>query len=360
MRGVRGCVKSVVDIRPVDRAFFQRKLDRFVPDRVVDIHTHVWQKTEQTKRRRGHDPRLVSWPSRVADENPVEHLQETYRQFLPGRRVVPLMFATVPSGNDLMRQNAYVAACARRTGYPALVFSDPAWSAEELERRVKAGGFLGAKSYLSMVPAVIPGREIRIFDFFPPHQLEVHDRNGWVVMLHIPRDARLRDPVNLHQLMEIERTYRRLKLIVAHVGRAYANEDVGDAFDVLAGSRRMCFDICANTHAGVFEQLIRCVGAKRILFGTDLPITRMRMRRITKAGHYINLVPRGMYGDVSGDSHMAELQGKAAERLTVFMYEEIEAFRQAAERTGLSRGDVEAVFWKNAVRLLTGAGYRGW
>ena len=122
----------------------------------------------------------------------------------------------------------------------------------------------------------------------------------------------------------------------------------------------MCFDICANTHAGVFEQLIRCVGAKRILFGTDLPITRMRMRRITKAGHYINLVPRGMYGDVSGDSHMAELQGKAAERLTVFMYEEIEAFRQAAERTGLSRGDVEAVFWKNAVRLLTGAGYRGW
>jgi len=38
----------------------------------------------------------------------------------------------------------------------------------------------------------------------------------------------------------------------------------------------------------------------------------------------------------------------------------VEAIRRAAERTGLSRGDVEAVFWKNAVRLLTGAGYRGW
>lgn len=38
-------------------------------------------------------------------------------------------------------------------------------------------------------------------------------------MLHIPRDGRLKDPVNLAQMMEIEEKYPKVKLIIAHVGR---------------------------------------------------------------------------------------------------------------------------------------------
>jgi len=77
-----------------------------------------------------------------------------------------------------------------------------------LERRIKAGGFIGAKSYLSVAPAYLPTREIRILDFFPPQHLEVLDRHGWIVMLHIPRDGRLKDPVNLGQMLEIEKPTR--------------------------------------------------------------------------------------------------------------------------------------------------------
>ena len=140
------------------------------------------------------------------------------------------------------------------------------------------------------------------------------------------------------------------------MGRAYCPEDVGDAFEVLAESRNMMFDISANTSAENFERLIRAVGPRRILFGSDLPITRMRMRRICEHGVYVNVVPKGLYGDVSADPHMREVEGDDAARLTFFMYEEIRAFRQAALKTGLGSSDINDVFYRNSAEMLCQAG----
>jgi predicted TIM-barrel fold metal-dependent hydrolase len=351
---------SLVDIRDVDRRFYESRLQDWLPDEIIDIHTHVWRDADY---RPGVPPRgqerAVTWPQRVARDNPIEDLLETYRLMLPGKRVTPLIFPMIPQEDNLEQVNAYVAECSRRTGAPALVFSDPAWSVAQLEESVLGGGYVGAKSYLSLAPACIPAGEICIFDFFPRRHLEVHDRHGWIVMLHVPRDGRLKDPLNLAQLLEIERDYPNLRLIVAHVGRAYCDADVGNAFEILAETRRMHFDISANTNDAVFEQLLRCVGPKRVLFGSDMPILRMRMRRITRMGRYVNLVPKGLYGDVSDDKNMAEVEGPEAEALSLFLYEELDAFRRAAERVGLTDADVADVFLHNAHRLISGAGGGG-
>jgi len=77
------------------------------------------------------------------------------------------------------------------------------------------------------------------------------------------------------------------------------------------------------------------------------------MRRIERDGHYVNLVPHGMYGDVSNDPNMDELDGAEAEALSFFLYEELYAFRQAAEALGLSREDVRRVLYANANEMLT-------
>ena len=118
------------------------------------------------------------------------------------------------------------------------------------------------------------------------------------------------------------------------------------------------FDFSANTNDRVFEQALRAVGPQRFLFGSDLPILRMRTRRICENGVYVNLVPKGLYGDVSGDRNMREIEGPEAERLTFFMYEELLAFRRAAEAVGLTRGELEDVFYDNAARILRAAGYQ--
>lgn len=352
-------VKPLFELKPVDRAFYRERLRDFLPDRIVDIHTHVWLKRFRTRQV---DPamRAVTWPGRVAKDNSMADLVETYRLMFPGKTVTPLVFSNVLSRRDKIHTaNRYTAAGARKHGFPALIFALPEWSAGEFERRIKAGGFIGAKVYLSFAPSHVKESDIEIFDYIPHHQLKVLNRNGWILMLHIPRPGRLKDPVNLGHLMEIEKRYPRVKVIVAHVGRAYCPEDVGNAFDVLRKTRRLCFDISANTNADVFYQLIRAVGPRRILFGSDLPIARMRMRRICENGRYVNLVPKGLYGDVSGDRNMREVGAREAARLTFFMYEEIDAFRRAALKAKLKKADIEDIFCNNAERLIASVSTKG-
>ena len=335
---------ALFEIKSVDRVFYETKLMDFLPDKLIDIHTHVW--LEKFRRSRNPYPvRSVTWPGRVASENPIELL-------FPGKEVTPVIFGKVSMEFDFHENNKYISECAGKHGFPALAVTAPGMSSSEFEETIERGGFFGCKVYLNFAEPYIPSSEIRIFDFLPHHQLEVLNRRGWAVMLHIARPGRLKDPVNLAQMLEIERRYPNIKLIIAHIGRAYVNEDVGNAFEVLAETKNMVFDFSANTNQWVFEQTIKAVGPKRILFGSDMPILRMRSKRITKDGIYVNLVPKGLYGDVSGDKNMGEVEGEEAEKLTFFMYEEIDAMRRAALNTGLGKGDIEDMFYNNAKRII--------
>lgn len=335
-----------------DQEIYAREIAPFLPPRVIDIHTHVWQsKTDAPGNNRS---RLVAWPALVAKDNPIEDLLETYQRLLPGKEVIPLMFGHLNSrAADFPGGNGYIAEIVRQRGFYGLMYARPDWTAEELRAQLKRGRFSGVKVYLSLAEAHLQVNEITIFDFLPHHQLALLDELGLIVMLHIPRDGRLRDPVNLAQMLEIERRYPHVRLIIAHVGRAYCHEDVGDALEVLGReTRHMLFDFSANTNEVVFAELIRCIGPRRIFFGSDLPIVRMRCRRICERGRYINLVPPGLYGDVSIDAHLREVDEKDAAALTYFLYEEILAFKRAAAATGLSAQDVADVFCHNAERLL--------
>lgn len=342
---------GLFEVKEVDREFYDKRIRDFLPGNIIDFHTHVWLDKFRCEKGKA-SSRTVKWPSKVAKDNSIEDHLETYRLMFPDKKVTPLVFSNVRPGDDIDGANQYVKDCAKKHGLPSLIFSMPEWSGEELERRIIDGGFLGSKAYLTFAPQYIPTGEIRIFDFFPHHQLEVLNEHGWIAILHIPRNGRLKDPVNLAQIMEIERRYPRIKLVVAHVGRAYCPEDVGNAFEILDGTEKVMFDFCANSNQWVFEQLIKAVGPKRILFGSDMPILRMRTRRVCENGSYINLIPRGLYGDVSGDGHIREVDAEEAAGLTFFMYEEINAFRRAAESTGLSAGDIEDIFYNNARNLL--------
>jgi uncharacterized protein len=344
-------LKKLFELKQVDTECYENSIRDFIPDKIIDIHTHVYTR-ELLKEDEKSDGRVASWPERVASENPIEDLIDTYHLMFPGKAVIPLIFTTPVKLKDLDKANDLISnICSTNQAY-GLILDTPEWSSDELERKLLNGNFHGVKVYLNFAPAYIPGKEIRIFDFLPHHHLSVLNRHGKIVMLHIPRDGRLKDPVNLAQIIEIEKHYPDIKLIIAHVGRAYCPEDVGNAFETLSVTKNVMFDFSANTNLWVFEQLINAVGPKRILFGSDLPITRMRMKRICENGQYVNIVPEGLYGDVSNDKNMREISGKEAGQLTFFMYEEISAFRHAAIATGLSESDIQDVFYNNALQIL--------
>src|SRR5450759_5329606 len=103
---------ALFEIKPVDRRFYDEQLHCFLPDKVVDIHTHVW--LDRFKAKQVNAPiRSVTWPARVAKDCSVEDLIETYRLMFPAKAVTPLIFGNVLSDrDDLEGNNRYVAESA--------------------------------------------------------------------------------------------------------------------------------------------------------------------------------------------------------------------------------------------------------
>lgn len=344
---------ALFEVTANDKRVYEEELKDFLPDKILDVHTHVWLDEMKPKKKADAVSRTVSWPNLVAKDNSIEDLQETYRLLFPGKEVSAMIFT---NGGPTEEMNQYIVESGKKTGWPTLYWSHPKQSADELEKKIREGGFLGIKSYLSNSPEYLPEAEIRIFDFFPKHQLKRMDEMGAIVMLHIPRHGRLKDPVNLAQIKEIKQEFPNLRLIVAHVGRAYTKEDVGNAFTVLEEVLPdLKWDFCANCCEYAITEVIRQAGVKNVMYGTDMPILRMRTHRIEENGTYVNLVAPGMYGDVSNDPHMREVSPEEAEKITFFVYEELLSLKRACKTLGLSKQDVEDIMYNNAMELIDGA-----
>lgn len=345
---------ALFEVTEYDKKVWEEELRDFLPDKILDVHTHVYKKEFFDPPKTDSDSRgLVSWIYAVADENPIEDLEETYKLMFPGKDVKALMFVSGNTGLD--KNNAYLSAVSKETGWPALYYSHPMETADELEAKIREGGFLGVKCYLDLAPSYIPPKEIRIFDFFPKHQLARLNEMGAICMCHIPRNGRLADPVNYQQLLEIRREFPKLRLIVAHIGRAYTEAQMGDAFDYLTKEPETMYDFTANSCEAVITETLRRVGPKHLMFGTDMPILRMRTHRVEENGTYINLVPPGLYYDPFGDPHLREVSEEEGKKITFFAYEELLSFKRACETLGLTKQDVEDVMYNNAMRLIEGA-----
>lgn len=327
-----------------DKKIYEEELFDFLPEKIVDTHTHVFLPEHRKAK-----PKEVknSWTNYVYDECSIEDLKQTYLDLFPGKKTIPVIFGT-PSGH-VPESNVYISKVAKENNYPALFMNRYGDSAEFIEESVIKGGFQGLKPYLNSCNPLVKGSDAEIFDFLPEEHLKVCDKHAWKVVLHISKDDRIKNPTNVKQLLEIEQKYPNVKLIVAHIGRAYSPEDLGDSLETLAkNTKNMMFDFSANTYSYAIEKCIDLMGSKRVMFGTDMPITKMRMYRISENGVYKNVVPRGMYGDVSDDIHMKETD---EQNVTNFAYEILRALKVAAKNLSLSKEDIDNVMWKNATEL---------
>ncbi|MBQ7624961.1 MAG: amidohydrolase family protein [Clostridia bacterium] len=340
---------ALFEVTEYDRHIYETELRDFLPDKILDVHTHIWLDSLLSDLPK----RKLTWPLLVAKDDPIEDLQETFRLLFPGKEVSALMFTTRGNWDA---HNAYVSECSKSTGWPALYYSRPYETGEALKAKIRGGGFVGIKSYLKFAPEYIPRNEVRIFDFFPKAQLETVNEIGGIVMLHIPRPGRLRDPVNLEQILEIKREFPRVRLIIAHVGRAYTKEDVGNAFsDYLCKAPDLMYDFSANCCDYALREVIKTAGVPHVMYGTDMPVLRMRTRRIEENGTYINLVPPGLYGGAEADPHLREVTPEEAKTMTFFVYEELLSLKRVAKELSLTKKDIEDIMYNNAHGLIEGA-----
>jgi len=346
---------ALLDYKPYDKEFYETELRPYLPKKFIDCHTHVW--TADLKKG-GYEIGKAgnSWPGMVAQFNPVEDLIQTNKELFPDNEVISCLYSQVSRNVILEKANPYVAAKAVEYNFPALYVAHPDVPADVIERDILANPvFKGIKVYLNYAPDYIPNDEIRIYDFLTPEHLAMCDKHGWVVQLHIARSKRLADPLNYHQILEIEEKYPNLQLIIAHLGRAYADEDVGDALEYLKPLKKTMWDFTANTNQHVMELVLDQYGPERFMYGSDFPIFRMKARRTIEDGFYINEIPQGSLGDpavVLKDKHMREIPYPEAEKITFFIYEEMASAIRALKKLGYGQKELDLAFYGNAARIF--------
>ena len=78
---------ALFEVTPYDRRIYEEELKDFLPQKILDVHTHVYLKEFFPPKplAPGEVKRTVTWPSLVAADDSIEDLQETYRLMLPGK-----------------------------------------------------------------------------------------------------------------------------------------------------------------------------------------------------------------------------------------------------------------------------------
>lgn len=333
----------------VDRAFWNKHLADWLPKRIFDAHTHVNEPhlrvdppTEEKRRQ--------FWVSEVSEPIGPGDAARCYATVFPDREFSCLAFGHPSLAYDIEKSNDTLQqACLERGWYCHAVLR-PQWNAEQVEALLDRPRVLGAKVYYTLIAKDSRTRdkfiEASIFDFLPSHQLDVLNRRGAWLTLHVPKADRLGHPENIREIRELRERYPDIKLVIAHFGRCYTIEHAREALPQLADDEGLYFDNSAVLNPDVHRLALECFGPGRILYGTDNPIFYMRGRRQWEGRKYINRTNHPFYFNKEREAPEIEAT------YTLYMYEALRAIRQAAADLGLSREDLEDIFNGNAQRLI--------
>jgi uncharacterized protein len=333
----------------VDRAFWLEHLEAWLPKRIFDAHTHVFDPRFRLATM-SEEKRRQYWVNEVVAPIGAQQADRCHKLVFPGRDFSCLCFGSVSLDFDIDAENASLKTECTRYGWHRLAVVRPQWSAERIAGELNHPRTLGVKVYYSLIDNDPVTRdkylEASIFDFLPHHQLELlNDRHAWIT-LHVPKADRLGHPDNIAEIKEIRRKYPNVVLVIAHLGRCYTTPHAQEAFPHFADDEGLYFDSSAVLNADVHRLALETFGPKRILYGTDNPVFYMRGRRQFEGRKYINRTNYPFH--FNRDREPPEIEAQ----YTLYMYEELLAIRRACEQIGLDRAAIESLFYNNAVRLI--------
>jgi len=323
------------ELRDEDRELFARELDSFVPDRVYDVHAHLFRSEFWS-----------SPPSHVA-AGPPDVTLDVYREqlswILPGRTVhgmhFPLAFEP-----DTEPGNAWVAReiakdPKARGQFLVRAQDDPEWVRDEVKRL----GLRGLKPF-NVYSRVDDLWQAEICDYLPEPIVAVADEEGWTITLHMVRSRGPADPSNQHWIRYYCETYPNMQLILDHCARAFNPYHALEGLPKLAGLDNLWIDTSVNCSALAVEAVLRIIGPERMLYGSDYNLSHYRGTNLPIADTFIWLDENAGIWDNG-------YQGWPIAPTLVGL-ENLRAVKAACWAAGLDDGQIEDYFWRNAAQLL--------
>jgi len=326
----------------IDIPFYQNEIAPVLPDKVLDFHTHVWtNKIWQTEQQ-------VNTPGSkymvTVKDYTIEDLQQDGKMMFPGRDFAAVCFGQPTPAADLKKTNDYTAQAAAHAGlYPLMVVGRDTAAPSEIKEALAHKGFRGYKVFINWL-----GNDygnIAIEDMIGPAEMEIANKLGLIVLLHVPGAERLADPKVSSGVEKLSQDYPRVKIVLAHCGRCYLPDEAKRAMGAMKNLGNVYLDTAMVMDPTVIEIVLDNIGPARLVFATDLPIARMRGRRVYVMDHWVDLVLEGY----SASSYRV---GSNNMRATFMVYEIILAIRRASERVGLSREQLRDIFYNNGMALI--------
>ena len=327
----------------VDLPFYRAEVAPILPAQVLDFHTHIW--------RRDHWKELP-WESGRAggkymvtpEDYGVEQLLSDGKALFPDRPYHAVCFGQPIPVIDLEKANAYSADAGRRPGlFPLLVAGRGTAPVEALGNRVREGGFFGYKVYVNW-----QGNDygaVKVEDMIGPEEMAVADEMGLVVLLHVPAAGRLADPEVQKGVRKCAAGYPNANIVLAHCGRCYLPDEMRAAIGAIADLDNVYLDTSMVMDPLVMQIVFDQVDSRRVVFATDLPVARMRGRRVYVMDHWVDVVLEGY----PASAYRVMSDGI---RATFMAWEIVLAIKRAAEVCGLSRAQLQGVFYENGMALL--------
>ena len=316
-----------------------------MPYRIFDVHTHCYRWKFNTNPAR--DAAMFDFMGRDFPEAGREQLDAWDSVLFPGRRVQRLSFGFpfLPAG-DFEASNSFVAEQVGSVdGSGALMLVHPSMSPRYLEEQIAAHGFLGFKPYYFYARSG-DLKECRIADFLPEEQIELADRLGLIIMLHLGKRRAIADPENVDDLLRLTGKYGNAKWILAHCARSYAPWVIEEPIKALRGLPNVWYDLSSVCDSDVIEALLSGVGHERVMYGSDdLPVGVARGKYITFGYAWAFL---------SETNHSLDLS-HCNPQMTYVRYEQLRAIRRVAKRLRLDRTQIEDLFFNTAARLVQSA-----
>lgn len=324
--------------RGPNRELFLEEFDDFLPQEILDFHVHLINRGVIP------DGDSFSCAGHPISSYDLQEFEEDMQEWLPNRTLSAVCFGFPHVAYDSHRNNEYIARACDRERFFALRLLDPMRDDEEtLRDELVTGGFYGIKPYPDYVRKE-DINEVEIHEMLPAWAMEIVNELGLIVMLHIPRRARLADPLNQQQIVELCERYENARIVLAHIGRAYYLKCVRGNLDMLKSIPNLYFDLAMLNHWEVMEYLFNEVAPEKILYGSDAPIAIAPGKSVEINDLYTYVTPKAWELSISDD------HGKL--HFTSFLYEELRAIKRAVERSHLDRVFVQKIFYENGARLL--------
>ena len=256
--------RDVAQLTEAERAL-QREFEGWFPPVVIDAHVHnalldhVLSVPERSLRHMA-----SSFPWRTVEES-----RRLHPVLFPGAEVRCLRFAHAHPGIDHPAVNRWLSATLEGSRDRFAVFGlqcDPTWTLAEIAR------FRPAALKMYYMVTEPPGTTIT--EVFPSGVLRECERRHIPIILHLPRQI----TESVAEVCEVADRFADLPIVLAHLGVPnFMRPGLEDAYRRVARRRNIYMDTACMEYADIAELAIRVLGSDRIIFGTDDPISLLRV-----------------------------------------------------------------------------------